>query len=45
MTNSNNLNLLHLEGLTPREKEYALQLLSELSENNINGYNNLLLTD
>ena len=45
MTSSNNLNLLHLEGLTPQEKEYALKILSELSENKTTGYDDLLLAD
>ena len=45
MPNSNNLNLLHLEGLTPREKEYALKILSDLSQNNSKSYNDLISAD
>lgn len=45
MTNSNNLNLLHLEGLTESERRYALQILSELGENKSEKYNQLLHED
>ena len=43
MTNSNSL--LHLEGLTESERRYALQILSELSENNLQKYNELKYAD
>ena len=43
MTNSNSL--LHLEGLTESERRYALQILSELSENNPQKYNELKYAD
>ena len=43
MTNSDNL--LHLEGLTEREREYALQILSELSNNKSDTYTDLLYAD
>ena len=43
MTNSNNL--LHLEGLTESERRYALQILSELSKNNSQKYDELKYAD
>lgn len=43
MTNSNSL--LHLEGLTESERRYALQVLSELSQNKLDAYNNLRYAD
>lgn len=43
MTNSNSL--LHLEGLTESERRYALQILSELSQNNSETYNDLKYAD
>ena len=43
MTNSNSL--LHLEGLTESERQYALQILSELSNNNSETYNDLKYAD
>ena len=43
MTNSNSL--LHLEGLTESERRDALQILSELSQNNNKTYNDLKYAD
>ena len=45
MTNNLNLDLTALDTLSPNEREYALKILQEISQGNMESYNNLVLSE